>query len=104
MKPWEKQEIEIAGGAKVMAQMPLIVSASRSTDVPAFYSDWFTERLEAGYVKWFNPFNCVLSYVGFNKMRRIVLLSKILASMLAHLVLVRRDDNRKMIWMLKMYF
>jgi hypothetical protein len=30
MKPWEKQEIEIAGGAKVMAQVPLIVSASRS--------------------------------------------------------------------------
>ena len=47
MKPWDKQEIEIAGGAKVMAQMSLIVSASRSTDVPAFYSDWFTERLEA---------------------------------------------------------
>ena len=45
MKPWDKQEIEIAGGAKVMAQMPLIVSASRSTDVPAFYSDWFIERL-----------------------------------------------------------
>lgn len=46
MKPWDKQEIEIAGGAKVMAQMPLIVSASRSTDVSAFYSDWFIERLE----------------------------------------------------------
>ena len=41
MKPWVKQEIEIEGGAKVMAQMPLIVSASRSTDVPAFYSDRF---------------------------------------------------------------
>ena len=41
MKPWVKQEIEIVGGAKVIAQMPLIVSASRSTDVPAFYSDWF---------------------------------------------------------------
>lgn len=47
MKPWDKQEIEIVGGAKVPAQMPLIVSASRSTDVPAFYSDWFIERLEA---------------------------------------------------------
>ena len=48
-----QKEIEVAGGAKVPAQMPLIVSASRSTDVPAFYSDWFIERLEAGYVKWF---------------------------------------------------
>ena len=43
MRQWEKQEIEIAGGAKVMAQMPFIVSASRSTDVPAFYSDWFID-------------------------------------------------------------
>lgn len=56
MKPWDKQEIEISGGAKVVAQAPLIVSASRSTDVPAFYSDWFIERLEAGYVKWYNPY------------------------------------------------
>ena len=62
MKPWDKQEIEIAGGAKVMAQVPLIVSASRSTDVPAFYSDWFIGRLEAGNVKWFNPFNGVPLY------------------------------------------
>ncbi|MBR3776365.1 MAG: DUF1848 family protein [Kiritimatiellae bacterium] len=28
--------------------MPVVVSASRSTDVPAFYSDWSVERLEAG--------------------------------------------------------
>ena len=104
MAAWTKDEITLKGGAKVMAQMPLIVSASRSTDVPAFYSDWFIERFEVGYVKWFNLFNCVLIYVGFNKMLRIVLLSKILASMLAHLVLARRDNNRKMIWMLKMYF
>lgn len=45
-----KTEIEIAGGMKVQAQTPVIVSASRSTDIPAFYSDWFIKRLEAGYV------------------------------------------------------
>lgn len=82
MKPWEKQEIEIAGGAKVMAQMPLIVSASRSTDVPAFYSDWFIERLEAGYVKWFNPFNGVPLYVSLNSARLFVFWSKNPAPML----------------------
>ena len=47
MATWLKDEITLKGGAKVMAQMPLIVSASRSTDVPAFYSDWFIERLES---------------------------------------------------------
>ena len=41
MATWLKDEITFKGGAKVSAQMPLIVSASRSTDVPAFYSDWF---------------------------------------------------------------
>ena len=89
MTAWMKDEITLKDGTKVAAQMPVIVSASRSTDVPAFYSDWFIERLEAGCVKWFNPFFCVLMYVGFNKMRCIVLLSKILASMLAYLVLAR---------------
>lgn len=57
MVTWAKEEIELQGCAKALAQMPVIVSASRSTDIPAFYSDWFMERLKAGYVKWFNPFN-----------------------------------------------
>ena len=85
MTSWRKEEIEIAGGVKVPAQMPVIVSASRSTDIPAFYSDWFMERLKAGYVKWFNPFNGVPLYVGFKKMRCIVFWSKNPRPMLAHL-------------------
>ncbi len=43
MVAWLKYEITLKGGAKVMAQMLLIVSASRSTDVPAFYSDCFLD-------------------------------------------------------------
>ena len=31
------------------AQTPLIISASRSTDIPAFYADWFFDRLQKGY-------------------------------------------------------
>lgn len=61
---WPKQEIIIRDGQRVSAQMPIIVSASRSTDVPAFYADWFMERLKAGYVKWYNPFNGVPHYVS----------------------------------------
>lgn len=82
MKLWDKKEIEVAGGAKVLAQMPLIVSASRSTDVPAFYSDWFIDRLEAGYVKWFNPFNGVPLYVSLSAARLFVFWSKNPAPML----------------------
>ncbi len=46
MAAWAKEEIDLEGGAKVAAQMPVIVSASRSTDMPAFYADWFMERLK----------------------------------------------------------
>ncbi len=63
-------------GRTVEAQGPVIVSASRSTDVPAFYSDWFVERFEKGYVKWFNPFNGVPLYVSFAKTRLVVFWTK----------------------------
>ena len=46
MVTWAKDEIELRDGAKALAQMPVIVSASRSTDIPAFYSDWSMERLK----------------------------------------------------------
>ncbi|PAB60020.1 DUF1848 domain-containing protein [Anaeromicrobium sediminis] len=35
----------------------MIISASRRTDIPAFYSDWFFNRLKEGYVYVKNPFN-----------------------------------------------
>ncbi len=35
----------------------VIVSASRRTDIPAFYFDWFCNRLQNGYVDVVNPFN-----------------------------------------------
>lgn len=35
----------------------MIVSASRRTDIPAFYIRWFMERLRAGFCEVVNPFN-----------------------------------------------
>ena len=35
----------------------MIVSASRRTDIPAFYSDWFFKRIEEGFVCTRNPMN-----------------------------------------------
>ncbi|ADL68372.1 Domain of unknown function DUF1848 [Thermoanaerobacterium thermosaccharolyticum DSM 571] len=40
----------------------MIISASRRTDIPAFYSDWFYNRIKEGYVLVRNPFN--LHYVS----------------------------------------
>jgi len=35
----------------------MILSASRRTDIPAYYSEWFINRLKAGYVLVRNPMN-----------------------------------------------
>ena len=35
----------------------MIISASRRTDIPAFYADWFMNRVRAGYFHRVNPFN-----------------------------------------------
>ena len=35
----------------------MILSVSRRTDIPAFYSDWFFERLNEGFVLVPNPIN-----------------------------------------------
>ncbi len=36
----------------------MILSASRRTDIPAFYSEWFFNRIREGYVLVRNPMNC----------------------------------------------
>ncbi|MCP4579229.1 MAG: DUF1848 domain-containing protein [Deltaproteobacteria bacterium] len=35
----------------------MIISASRRTDIPAFYADWFMNRIREGYCTVPNPFN-----------------------------------------------
>ncbi|MFO0754237.1 MAG: DUF1848 domain-containing protein [Thermodesulfovibrionales bacterium] len=35
----------------------MIISASRRTDIPAFYAEWFMNRIRAGYALVRNPFN-----------------------------------------------
>ena len=44
---WGKSDCFDTGGK--MDGSPLILSASRSTDIPAFYAEWFMRRLQAGY-------------------------------------------------------
>lgn len=76
MATWDKIKLPRDNGELVEMQVPVIVSASRSTDIPAFYVDWFFHRLEAGYSAWTNPFNGVRSYVSYKNTRFIVFWSK----------------------------
>lgn len=89
---WNKTKIRINNGEFVEAQAPVIISASRSTDIPAFYSDWFFQRLKEGYVKWKNPFNGVPLYVSFQNTRLIVFWSKNHKPMMKHLDYLNEKD------------
>lgn len=71
-----KMEVATTSTNGNTAVCPVIVSASRSTDIPAFYADWFFHRLQAGYSVWTNPFNGKKSYISYKNTRFIVFWSK----------------------------
>jgi len=82
---WKKEKIVIDSGEEVEAQAPIIISASRSTDIPTFYGDWFVSRWKAGYIKWVNPFNGKPLYVSFKNSRCVVFWTKNPKPMMKHL-------------------
>ena len=63
-------------GATVPASAPVIISASRSTDIPAFYAKWFINRLREGYCVWYNPFNQKPTYVSFQNCKVVIFWTK----------------------------
>ena len=83
-------EVASPSTREVEAIAPLIISASRSTDIPAFYGDWFMERLRRGYAKWINPWNGVPLYVSFGNARVFVFWSKNPEPFLPHLAEMTR--------------
>ena len=85
MAQWQRKQIQRDNGMMAEAQAPVIISASRSTDIPAFYADWFFHRLKVGYSAWTNPFNGVKSFVSYEKCRFIVFWSKNPEPLLEHL-------------------
>ena len=73
---WNISTIINDEGKEVAAQCPIIISASRSTDIPAFYADWFVERWKMGYITWHNPFNGIKLNVSFKNTRLVVFWTK----------------------------
>ena len=81
----KKAIITLDNGSVVETAMhPVIVSASRATDIPAFYADWFFYRLRKGYSAWINPFNNKKRYVSYQDTRFIVFWSKNPKPLLEH--------------------
>jgi hypothetical protein len=81
---WAKTTISTPDGPQE-AIAPVIVSASRAADLPAFHVDWFFQRLHEGCCVWKNPFNQKTQYVSFGKTRAIVFWSKNPAPMMTRL-------------------
>lgn len=81
---WDKIDIQTNEGT-VKGIAPVIISASRATDIPAFYSEWFINRLRAGYIRWVNPFNGKTQYISFDKARVIVFWTKDARPIIPHL-------------------
>lgn len=72
----EKEFIILDNGERVEAVAPVIISASRSTDIPAFFSRWFFNRLAKGYCTWINPFNQKKQYISFSNCKVVVFWTK----------------------------
>ena len=70
----------------------MIISASRATDIPAFYSRWFFDRLKEGYARWRNPYNGKDTHVSFDKTRFIVFWSKNPAPIIQSLPLLKERN------------
>lgn len=63
---------------------PLVVSASRATDIPAFHGKWFMGRLRAGFCRRRNPCNSRQeSLISFAKTRVFVFWTKHSAAFLS---------------------
>lgn len=71
-----KEDYALINNQKTKVICPEIISASRATDIPAFYSDWFIDNFKKGYIKWKNPFNGTESYISFHNTRLVVFWSK----------------------------
>lgn len=81
----EKVLIRNSSGQIVEASAPIIISASRSTDIPAYFARWFINRLTKGYCVWYNPFNQRPMYISFAKTKVIVFWTKNPAPMIPYL-------------------
>lgn len=73
---WAETTVTLPDGQRRPALAPLIISASRATDIPAFHAAWLMERLAAGYVEWVNPFNQQRRYIALTQAKVLVFWTK----------------------------
>ncbi len=85
MAVFEKVKIRLDDKTLAEAVAPEIISASRRTDIPAFYADWLMDRIRKGYCDWKNPFSSQVQHVSFRNTKFIVFWSKNPAPLIPYL-------------------
>lgn len=91
---WPETVVTTPGGPQA-AITPLVISASRATDIPAFHARWFMERLRAGHCQWQNPFDPrQRQYISFERCAVIVFWSKNPAPLLPYLSEIEASGRR----------
>ncbi len=78
-------------GAEVKASAPAVISASRATDIPAFYGDWFQKQIENGFVKRRNPFSGKDYFISLQNASAFVFWSKNPEPFYSYLTTFRHD-------------
>lgn len=85
-KSWDKILIKTADGEEHEAISPVIISASRATDIPAFYANWFIKKVcDDGHSIWINNYNQNKVYVSYQNARLIVFWTKNPRPIIEHL-------------------
>ena len=69
-------KLEFSDGNVAEAELPVIVSASRRCDIPAFGAHKFLDDLKTGYTLVRNPYNGKRSVISFSETRLFVFWSK----------------------------
>ena len=82
----KKTTLTLEDGSSVNATAPLIISASRRTDIPAFHGAWFMEQMRKGYFSIKNPFNQKVSFVSSKFSEFIVFWTKNPIPFIPHLI------------------
>ncbi len=77
--------ITLNDGTSIEASAPMIISASRATDIPAFFAEWLINSFERGYVFRINPFNGKRYCISLSSCKFIVFWSKNYLPLMEHL-------------------
>lgn len=79
-----RETLTLPDGSTVPASAPLIISASRATDIPAFHMPWMMNRISNGFAARINPYSGKPHFVSFSRCKGIVFWSKNPALLIEH--------------------